>query len=203
MSTTLNEIVELLEKCGYPFGRHEYDQTPVVLVKTSHYLNSEQQPVLSVFIQVIEEGRIVKFFCPAAYHIPLDTTGFAALKTFASISWKVRLVNFQVDIEDGEVRPSIHIPVEDTSLTPQQLQACLENLSVVVDLFDPYIRHALIYGEVHDRILTGDALSLLQESIDALDDSDDSDVDISSEESEPESEESSSDDSENPDDEWM
>ena len=129
------------------------------------------------------------------------------------------MVDFELDVNDGEVRPTIDFPIEDGDLTAKQVFRCCQTLAQVLDGLDPFIRHSLLFAEVHEDLLTKDLIEVLgqrpeeepdlQQTVEDLVDTlhelreamttDESEDKASNEESS----EDSSEDPENPDYEWI
>ena len=162
MAVEISQIVEHLQNAGIHHELHEVTKEPVIFFQTNNYVNVQGTNVLMVVIQVTERGEYLKFFAPSAYYIPEDETAYAVLKTFAIIAWRVKLVDFEVDPTDGEVRPTIDFPVEDAKVTQEQVVRCCKTLSRVVDLMDKYIRHAILYQTVHFALLQDNVHELAQ-----------------------------------------
>ena len=156
MGITKEDILAALDNGKLRYSLHEVTKEPVILFSTDNFRNDGGSFALVVVISVTEEGEYIKFFVPSAYHIPEDESAYAVLKSFSIIAWQVKMLDFEVDPSDGEVRPTIDFPLEDGTATEQQLIRCCKTLAQLVDIFDPYIKHALLHNEVHDALLEGD-----------------------------------------------
>jgi hypothetical protein len=128
-------------------------------------MDNHGRHLLMVVIQLTENGEFVKFFTPSAYHIPMDDSAYGMLKTFSIISWQVKLVDFEVDPADGEVRPTIDFAVEDGVLTTKQIERCCKTLARVVDILHPYIKHALVHNEVSEMLMASDISQIFLEHV--------------------------------------
>lgn len=156
MGITKEDILTALDNGKLRYSLHEVTKEPVILFSTDNFRNDGGSFALVVVISVTEEGEYIKFFVPSAYHIPEDESAYAVLKSFSIIAWQVKMLDFEVDPSDGEVRPTIDFPLEDGTATEKQLIRCCKTLAQLVDIFDPYIKHALLHNEVHDALLEGD-----------------------------------------------
>lgn len=156
MGITKEDILAALDNGKLRYSLHEVTKEPVILFSTDNFRNDSGSFALVVVISVTEEGEYIKFFVPSAYHIPEDESAYAVLKSFSIIAWQVKMLDFEVDPSDGEVRPTIDFPLEDGTATEKQLIRCCKTLAQLVDIFDPYIKHALLHNEVHDALLEGD-----------------------------------------------
>lgn len=156
MAIKMEDILAALDEANLRYSLHELTQEPVILFPADNYQNENGRPLLIVVVQLTEEGEYIKFFVPAAYHIPLDDSAYAVLKTFAITSWQVKLLDFEVDPGDGEVRPTIDFPIEDGTITTQQIRRCCKTLARLVDIFHPYIKYAMKNNVVHEDLLQND-----------------------------------------------
>ena len=156
MAIKMEDILMALDEANLRYSLHELTQEPVILFPTENYQNENRRPLLIVVIQLTEDGEYIKFFVPAAYHIPLDESAYAILKSFAIIAWQVKLLDFEVDPGDGEVRPTIDFPIEDGTLTTEQIRRCCKTLARLVDIFHPYLKYALTQNVVHEDLLRND-----------------------------------------------
>ena len=156
MAIKMEVILVALDEANLRYSLHELTQEPVILFPTENYQNENQRSLLIVVIQLTEDGEYIKFFVPAAYHIPLDESAFAVLKSFAIIAWQVKLLDFEVDPGDGEVRPTIDFPIEDGTLTTEQVRRCCKTLARLVDIFHPYLKYAITHNVVHEDLLRND-----------------------------------------------
>jgi hypothetical protein len=161
MAVTKQYILSLLEEAALHYEVHEQTGEPIVLFRSSSYVNQNGNNIIMVVIQLSENGEYIKFFLPSAYYITKDESSYAALKTFASISWQIKMVDFELDANDGEIRPTIDFPIEDGNITYKQILRCCQTIAQVIDGLDPFIRHAIMFGEVHEVLLNKDLIEVL------------------------------------------
>ena len=152
----MEDILMALDEANLRYSLHELTQEPVILFPADNYQNENGRALLVVVIQLTEDGEYIKFFVPSAYHIPLDESAYAVLKSFAIIAWQVKLLDFEVDPTDGEVRPTIDFPIEDGTLTTEQIRRCCKTLARLVDIFHPYLKYAITHNVVHEDLLRND-----------------------------------------------
>lgn len=175
MAMRISDILRCLDEAKLQYELHEITQEPIILFPTNQYIDSHGRHLLMVVIQLTENGEFVKFFSPSAYHIPMDETAYGMLKSFAIISWQVKLVDFEVDPADGEVRPTIDFAIEDGVLTTRQLERCCKTLARVVDILHPDIKYAMLHNEVSERLMGSDISQIFLEHV--QEDMDDSELD--------------------------
>ena len=64
------------------------------------------------------------------------------------VSWKTKMIQFEYDDSDGEVRAIIEFPLEDAELTRRQLLRSVQALVQIVDKYHPVIYKALREGVI-------------------------------------------------------
>jgi hypothetical protein len=146
MAQTIAELETLLVGIGtQPIRKDE--STLLVGCKTDQYTDAEGVKGLLIVVQLSEEGRYVKIFAPQAFKISGQHTE-TFLRACAILQWRTKLVQFEYDESDGEVRPMIEIAIEDSKLTDKQMRRCLFTLAAVVDKYYPVLKKAVEEGKI-------------------------------------------------------
>ena len=65
------------------------------------------------------------------------------------IQWRTKMIQFEFDARDGEVRPVVEFPLEDAELTMLQLHRALIGLLQLVDRYHPELEHCLATGLIN------------------------------------------------------
>jgi hypothetical protein len=146
MATTLDEICKYLDEENLRYHRRESDI--ITGFGTQRYLDSEGQNGIRVVIAPSENGGYLEIFCPGAYNCAQSPHKAIALQALLLISWRTKLVQFEFDEYDGEIRVKIEFPLEDALLTKRQLFRCVTGIAQIVDQFDPMIRGVLERGVI-------------------------------------------------------
>lgn len=103
---------------------------------------------IQLVIQVLEEGEFLSIFAPRAWNIANCTHKAAVCEALAAIQARYKLLRFDYDAADGEIRPNVELAVEDTEVTSRQFHRLMHGLYLGVQRFDGVIRHAMATGEV-------------------------------------------------------
>lgn len=146
MSTDFNVIKSYLKDEGYSFihsSESEYIETSI---KTENYRNDDSAKSLSLFIKLEENGKFIKVLAPYVYRCALKSGSnrkAALFQALLQICWKTKMVQFEYDSDDGEIRAIVEFALEDTALSKLQLIRIMTNLSSVVDLYHEEIVKAL------------------------------------------------------------
>jgi len=149
MSTTIEEIKGFLDAEDLKYDHDAGDCYIRTGFKTEHYANHEGRKSLRIIIELVEGGEFIKFMAPKAYNIPKDASSFhkmALFQTLLHISYRTKMVQFEYDPGDGEIRANIEFPLEDALLTQKQMSRCLSCLTGVMDHYHEQINDAIHSG---------------------------------------------------------
>lgn len=147
MATTIEAIAGMLAAEGLNFQLND-DETISLGFQTETYRNILGDPGVMVLIQVLENGEYLKVFAPNAF----DARGEFAdvlLRACVMVQWKTKLIQFEYDVSDGELRVIVEFPLEDAVLTHRQLIRCVHGLVGILDEFYPVLYRALHEGVIH------------------------------------------------------
>ncbi|AFY61514.1 hypothetical protein [Synechococcus sp. PCC 6312] len=98
-----------------------------------------------VVIQLDEEGEFFKLFAPdilpgVQHHAYKEVI----LQTLLGISWETKMLQWEYDASDGEIRAIIEFPLEDGTLTERQFYRCLTALVEIVDTTIPKVKEIMM-----------------------------------------------------------
>jgi len=139
VGTSLLEIEQFLknEELRYTV-MEEYIRTSFV---TDSYTDQDGDHSLFMVIKPEENGEYFKLIAPNLYNHTKGPYSEALFETLLTICWKTKLLQFEYDALDGEIRGIIEFPLEDSPLTKKQLLRSINGMVQIVD-------------EYHDVILT-------------------------------------------------
>jgi len=170
MPVTAQELEGMLKQSELRFEQKGLG-TFVLAFKTRNFKDTQGRDALLVAIQLDEDGGYIKFFAPLAFTIQ-GPHADAFLKACMQIQWMTRLIQFEFDANDGEVRPMVEFPIEDGKITLRQFQRCLYGLTSLVDDAYPTLKRALDTGVVSFEDTPGgskeDPLQALRQLIEKL-----------------------------------
>ncbi|MBD2544779.1 CHAT domain-containing protein [Planktothricoides raciborskii] len=120
----------------------------------SYQPDSEQQRLLlsvndiAVLIAVEEDGEFIKIILPQLLTVPADHPHYeAALETLAYFGWQHKLVRWQRDPDDGEVRVQADLPIEDSELTAKQFWRILQGAVQIAQQGQERLQQVLATGQ--------------------------------------------------------
>jgi hypothetical protein len=160
MAATLEQIAGYLNKKGWKYRKDEEASR----ILTGVYAESIEE--LLIVIELDEEGEFFEIFAPRVLTGVKDHPHKTAiLQTMLCISWETKMLQWEYDPSDGEIRAIIEFPLEDALLTERQFNRCLHSLVQLVDeLALPRLRAVMETGEDPGDVEEGERLLLaLQE----------------------------------------
>jgi len=153
MSTTIDEIATFLDDEELAYGRHETEDAILLgfrlTAADTGYRDREGDAHLAFLIRVLENGEFVSVSMPWTWNLadcPHRAAVFQALLDFQA---RAKLVRFDYESADGELRANAEVGVEDSPFTAAQLQRLVRSVGNAVLELDPVIRHAMRTGEVN------------------------------------------------------
>ncbi|UBF26739.1 hypothetical protein K9N68_01680 [Kovacikia minuta CCNUW1] len=156
MGATLQQIAGYLNKKGWKYRLDEEQSRILTGVRAD---NLED---FLIVIQLDEEGEFFELFAPRVLSGVKDHPHKAAiLQTMLCISWETKMLQWEYDPSDGEIRAIIEFPLEDSTLTERQFNRCLYSLIELVDeIALPRLRAVMETGEDPGDITEGERLLL-------------------------------------------
>jgi hypothetical protein len=124
---------------------------------TRNYVGPGGREGVAIAIRVDEDGEHVEFTAPQLYTSRGCAHPAALFEALLAITMRTKLIRFEYDPADGEVRCTVECAVEDGCLTRRQFFRMLHGLSESVDRWDPVIRAAMETGLVNLEPVAGGA----------------------------------------------
>ncbi|MBA3923528.1 MAG: hypothetical protein H0X31_18270 [Nostocaceae cyanobacterium] len=167
MGANLQQIAKYLDNLGWDY---QIDEEAERIVTGVH---SENIDDFLIVVQLDEDGEFFRVFAPQVLAgIQDHPYKEAILQTMLFISWETKMLQWEYDPSDGEIRAIIEFPLEDSTLTERQFNRCLSGLVQIVDnVAMPRLNEVMETGkdpgnvEIGERIL----LSIQEEAPGLLD----------------------------------
>jgi hypothetical protein len=142
MAVTVEEIAVFLDNRGWIYEIDPDSQRIITRVQAENVEN------FVIAIRLHEEGRFFEIFAPQVIgNIKKHQYKEAILQTMLCISWETKMLQWEYDPFDGEIRAVIEFPLEDAPMTEQQFNRCLEGLVQIVDsMAIPRLRTVMATG---------------------------------------------------------
>jgi hypothetical protein len=122
MSATLDQIAGFLDNRGWRYRPEPQKQRILTGVK------SEQVDDFLIVIQLREDGEYLSLFAPQLLFLKDHVFKGVAFQTMLEIAWEVKLLRWEYDPSDGEVRTSVVMALGDAPLTEKQFNRLLSGL---------------------------------------------------------------------------
>ena len=97
---------------------------------------------------MLERGEFLAIFTPQAWSLADCPHKEAVFEAITSIQTQYKMLRFDYDPTDGEIRPNVELPLEDAILTSRQFHRLLHCMLHGVPRFDRVIQQALETGVV-------------------------------------------------------
>ncbi|NER38666.1 MAG: hypothetical protein F6J93_32725 [Oscillatoria sp. SIO1A7] len=117
-----------------------------------------------ILIDLQEDGQYMELAVPQLLQVQDHIYKGVLLQTLLAISWETKMLRWEYDPMDGEIRASIILPLEDAILTEQQFNRCLNSLVELVDGCRSRIEAVLQTGEDPKQKALGERLLLALEA---------------------------------------
>ena len=91
-------------------------------------VNSDVVEQFVIVIAVQEEGEYLSLFAPELLYLKDHHYKGVAFQTMLAMAWEVKLLRWEYDPSDGEVRSSTGMAVEDGQVTEKQFNRLLSGL---------------------------------------------------------------------------
>jgi hypothetical protein len=147
MAMTLQEVKALMDEAEI---KSKIDEDKNLIVSTwgmDNYKDSDGHKGILVIVRLEEDGEYVKVFAPGVYKYKEGPNLVAVLEACMYSSWRTKMVQFEYDPSDGEIRAVIEFPLEDARLTAKQLRRMVSGLANILDDCDSIIRTAIDTGK--------------------------------------------------------
>ncbi len=156
MGATLEQISGYLDKQGLIYEIKPDKARIITQVEAEHVED------FLIVIQLDEEGEFFKLFVPEVLTGVQDHPHKGAiLQTMLVISWETKMLQWEYDASDGEIRAIIEFPLEDAILTERQFDRCFGGLVEMVDSWAmPRLQEVMETGVDPGDVALGERLLL-------------------------------------------
>ena len=160
MAATLSHVTGLLDAAGLKYATR--DEYVLISFTMDRYTDASGDKTLKLIVQLENDGRYFKLFAPKAF-VAAGEHADAFLRAATIVQWRTKLIQFEFDPSDGEVRPIVEFPLEDAVLTQAQLEMCIRGLVSLMDQYYEPLHRAITTGEV--EFDDGPAVGALSETL--------------------------------------
>jgi hypothetical protein len=147
MSMTLDDIAGILDGMEFRYQRRDEASITFWMNMKTYKEPSTGDSSLMLMVQLLENGEYFNLFAPRAYEVKGEHQD-EFLRACAMVQWKTKLIQFEWDASDGEVRPTVEFPLEDGVLTRKQFERCVNGMCAILDQYHPVLARAAAEGIV-------------------------------------------------------
>lgn len=159
MATTLKQIAQYLDRREWRYHIDTEDSRIITGVKADHVEE------FIIIISLKENGEYLEIVAPQLLKVKDHVYKGVLFQTLLAISWQVKMLRWEYDPLDGEIRASIAFPLEDALLTQKQFNRALSGLIDLVDRVSmPRLKAVLATGVDPGEKELGEALLEAMES---------------------------------------
>lgn len=152
MATALGQLAAFLDE---HYLRYKVDSEESAITMAfacppdeDEYKTPHGDAMVRLVIRLAEDGEFLSIFSPNAWNIVDCPDKEIILECIPAIQSQYKMLRFDFDPADGELRPKIDLPLEDATLTSRQFHRMIQGLIESVRRFDRVIRPAMDTGEV-------------------------------------------------------
>ena len=151
MSITIEHVEGLLKQAyGEDFKMERRGDDKIVFgFGTKKFRDPDGDAFLGVMIQLEENGEYIKIFAPYAFKVESDNPHKRVFLEACTVAqFMSKLIQFEYDFRDGEVRPTIEFPIEDGTITAKQLARCVSGMGRLMEQYYDFLRKARDEGVI-------------------------------------------------------
>ncbi len=151
MATSVDQVAGYLDEMGLNYTRQSDSPTIITGFQTQNYVNRNGDHSIMIVIAIEENGEFIKVFAPLMYSYPQGPHTEAIMQTLLNISYLTKMLQFEFDSKDGEIRAMVEFPIEDSTLTLKQLARCISVITMLGDHYHSIIFEAIDKGKKADE----------------------------------------------------
>ena len=148
MATTLQQVKGYLDEKGFKYDLDEKKQLIRTGFNMDNYADSDGDKSVRIVVRLYENGEFIEVLAPNLYTYKEGPNALALLQACLIASWHTKMIQFEHDPSDGEIRATIEVPIEDSTLTSRQFHRVLKGLITFVDKFHPMLKGAMDTGKI-------------------------------------------------------
>lgn len=142
MAITLSIIESYMVAESLKYSLHDdYLRTSFA---TDMYKDQDGDASVFIIARPEEDGEYFKLMAPNLYHYPPDGDNASEVfRTLLGVCWRSKLIKYEYDDRDGEIRAIVEFPLEDANMTSRQFLRCLNGLVQIIDEYHGAIASAI------------------------------------------------------------
>lgn len=155
MPSDLKEIASFLDDEGL---QYELANEQIITgFRMDSYVRDDGKATLRIVIRLEEDGELLRFSTPHAYTLPSEASQAqldATLSALNHLNWHCKVLKHSLDPNDGEIRITADLSIENGTLCAQQVTRLLRLMNNLIDRNHYEILQAITKGirprSIHD-----------------------------------------------------
>lgn len=149
MATTFGKIISIMKgEENLRFKTHPRKSEALVIIPTREFTNIQGDKMIPLFVNIHEHGELIKITAPCVFRLQNCNHPIELTKALLELSFKTKLIRWQLDGKDGEIRASVDIPLENAKLKRKQFLRSLYTIPMILDQYYQSIKDAMENGIV-------------------------------------------------------
>ena len=148
MATTFSKICSIMKAEDLKFRVHPKKNEALVLLSTREFKNVNDDKMVPVLVTLLEKGEFVKILAPSVFNLHNCKHPQSLSQALLEMSFKTKMLRWELDGKDGEIRASVDIPLENSKLKKNQFLRSLFAVPVILDQYYLSIKEAMDNGVV-------------------------------------------------------
>jgi hypothetical protein len=142
MATSFQQIEGFLDSRGL---KYQGDQEKQIILVPFGFPEIGFDRV-TVVIRLQEDGEFFEIIVPGLFHYKEGPHKLPLMQTLLNMSWETKMLQWEYDPSDGEIRATIEFPLEDAVMTERQFFRAFDAMLQFIRVFGPRLREVLETG---------------------------------------------------------
>jgi len=142
MGTTYETICDFLDNREIHYDRHD-NGAILVQFDTQKYRDLQGEANILIAVELEQDGRFLKIFVPNAFSYQEGPYKAVVLQAALFVNFQTKMLQFEYDPGDGEIRAMVEFPLEDSPLGEEQFFRAFHALLTLVEESSPFIHQAM------------------------------------------------------------
>ncbi|MCD4751402.1 MAG: hypothetical protein K8R59_18700 [Thermoanaerobaculales bacterium] len=143
MSCSFTQIEEFLSSRNLQF---QGDEARGSVVVPFGFQDAGFDRVLFI-LRLQENGGFFEIIVPNLFKYPEGPNKLPLMQTLLNISWETKMLQWEYDPSDGEIRATIEFPLEDAVMTSRQFFRAFDGMIQFIQVYGPRVRTVIETGK--------------------------------------------------------
>lgn len=108
-----------------------------------------------LIVRLVEYGEFIKIFYPQLFKYLDGSHKLTLMQTLLLVSWETKMLQWEYDPTEGEIRAMVEFPLADAVLSRRQFERALTGLMQMVEAYHPRLEAVIETGVDPGRASVG------------------------------------------------